>query len=72
MLKLNQCQDCGCPGAQLIIELLEDNYMQVKCPYCGRRGNIFVISRCNVKSTPYSAAEKSWNPYNRENKEGLG
>lgn len=71
-IKLNQCQDCGCPGAQLIVDMLDDNAMQVRCPYCGRKGSVFIITRGNTKFTPFSLMEASWNPYNRENKEGLG
>lgn len=71
VLKLNQCQDCGCPGAKLIIEVYDDSSMAVKCPYCGRKGKTFVMARKMAKSTPWKLAEVTWNPYNRDNKEGL-
>lgn len=68
----NQCQDCGCPGAKIIIEWRDDNLVVPKCPYCGRKGVPFVIARGMTKGTPLILAAESWNICNRENKEGLG
>ena len=51
-LKFNQCQDCGCPGAQLTIVSWDENLAQVKCPYCGRKGSVFPIARGMWKGTP--------------------
>lgn len=70
-INLNQCQDCGCPGAQLIIDLLEDNWMRVRCPYCGRKGMRFNLSRIYPEVAPELLIETSWNSYNTDNKEGL-
>ena len=67
-IKLNQCQDCGCPGAQLIVDLLEDNWMQVRCPYCNRKGTRFNLSMRYPKVDPELLMETSWNSYNRENR----
>lgn len=75
-LKFNQCQDCGCPGAKVVIKRL--NYDSVEyenwvaqCPCCGRRSDPFVIARGMTKYTPLSFAIEKWNMRNRENKEGL-
>lgn len=70
-LKLNQCQDCGCQGAQLKIEYCDEDMMVVKCPYCGRKGVPFRVARGMAKYTPMTVAINSWNPYNRANEEGL-
>lgn len=71
-LKFNQCQDCGCPGAKIIIEWQDANLAVPKCPCCGRKGVPFVIARGMAKGTPLTLAAESWNINNRENEEGLG
>lgn len=72
-LKFNQCQDCGCPGAKLVIEDWGSRCLIVKCPYCGRKGVPFPKpSRGDGKTiTRIILMIASWNAYNRENKEVL-
>lgn len=68
-LKFNQCQDCGCTGAQLVIEDWDDRYAVVVCPYCKRRGAPFLKpARGQTKGFPSPLlAIASWNSYNRDN-----
>lgn len=70
-LKFNQCQDCGCPGAQIIIDQRLDNTMAAECPYCKRKSDFFKFDvRGDLLKTFVDILE-NWNFYNRSNKEGL-
>ena len=71
-LKFNQCQDCGCPGNQLIIISRADGMGVVQCPCCRRTSVPFVIDAGAPVEDNIILAVESWNINNRENKEGLG
>lgn len=71
-LKFNQCQDCGCPGAQILIEQRLDGTMAAACPYCKRRSDFLKVDV--VKDDLLDVFVRilnNWNSHNRENKEGL-
>jgi len=67
--RFNQCQDCGCPGAQIMIDQRLDNTMAARCPYCGRRSD-FLDANGDL-SEVFTNIVENWNSLNRENKEGL-
>ena len=78
MPKLNQCQDCGCTGAQIQIKKLKDYSINrawgwATCPYCGRSSPRIEL-QIPEPGVRYDISEvvNSWNSMNRENKEGLG
>ena len=78
-IKLNQCQDCGCPGSRLLVNNYMDGSEELECPYCGRKGRRFwgpKSARGNGKVLLSTIVHikllcNSWNPYNRANEEGL-
>ena len=68
-VKFNQCQDCGCPGGQLMLITLADNTGVVSCPYCKRRGVPYILDEYGY--APEKVIVESWNIRNRDNEEGL-
>ena len=69
-VKFNQCQDCGCTGAQLMLITLADNTGVVSCPYCKRRGVPYILGKYGADPAIEVIVE-SWNIRNRNNEEGL-
>lgn len=69
LLRFNQCQDCGCPGAQIIIEQRLDNTMAARCPYCSKRSEFFDANGDLLEV--FINIVENWNSLNHENKEGL-
>ncbi len=78
-MKLNQCQDCGCPGSRLLVNNYMDGSEELECPYCGRKGKRFLgpkSARGNSKVLLSMIVHmkllcNSWNSINRDYKEGL-
>lgn len=78
-LKLNQCQDCGCPGSKLLVNNYMDGSEEVECPYCRRKGKRFLgpkSARGNGKVLLSMIVHMkllcdSWNSINRVNEEGI-
>ena len=79
-VKLNQCQDCGCPGSQ--IQLIDVTGVRMargsgksprlafSCPYCKRTTKpIFLIDP--KPEYDLIALIERWNSMNRDNVEGL-
>lgn len=79
-VKLNQCQDCGCPGSQIqLIDLIgvrmargscKSPRLAFSCPYCKRTTKPLVLLDSDVKYDLIALIER-WNSMNRDNAEGL-
>lgn len=69
-LKLNQCQDCGCPGGQLMLVAFASNEGAVICPYCRRHGAHYALGKYG-SDPAIEVIVDSWNIRNRDNEEGL-
>jgi len=77
--KLNQCQDCGCPGGKIVIRTApfprprgwaKQTYYWMECPYCGRSTKPVIGSK-PVLHLIDLRLRGDWNMANRDNKEGL-
>lgn len=69
-VKFNQCQDCGCTGAQLMLVAFASNEGAVICPYCRRHGAHYALGKYGADPAIEVIVE-SWNIRNRDNEEGL-
>lgn len=79
MPKINQCQDCGCPGSQIqIVDISgyrargcgKSPKVAFSCPYCKRTTKPLALLDPDVKYDLMVLIER-WNSMNRDNEEGL-
>ena len=75
---INQCQDCGCPGSQIMVDISpvhrgmgKSPEYSLVCPYCKRRAPALKVFGAVPSDTIITLLIKGWNSINREYKEGL-